>query len=148
MVAVRRLAVLKFFPSDAVVRQEIMALLDRLVSTPEQLEWLVSALINEVGEWPGPKEVRGIFCTRFRPKDGIETDAEHNKFSPITGEMRMLAIEPPTPQRLIAGGTEKASVDPKCRELVETTMKALPAIRVRESDKRAAREWAERMGLA
>lgn len=147
--AVRRMSILKYFPSDEVARVEIMRLLDRLVSTPEQLDWLVNALIDEVGEWPGPKEVRGIFCTRFPPKDGVETDAEHSKFSPIAMEARQLLAEPPKVDRKLLGpAAEEVSADSDCRELVVTSVGKLPAIVVRESDKRAAREWAEKLGLA
>lgn len=41
--------------------------------TPEmRLNWLVTALIEDVGRWPdeGLKEVRGIYCAKFPPTDG------------------------------------------------------------------------------
>lgn len=70
--AIARLSVLKFFPPDGPARTELMRFFERMVSTPQQLNWLVNSLIDRVGEYPGTAEIRGLFCTRFKPKDGIE----------------------------------------------------------------------------
>lgn len=73
---------LKFFPSAPGAMRPIGELLADLVGTREQLQWLDSAMLNQVGEWPGPAEVRAIFCTRFKPADGIEGK---NGYSAIAG---------------------------------------------------------------
>jgi len=70
--AVARLAVLTHFPSEAIARAELARMLLRMVSTGEQLEWLVRAFVDHVGAWHGPREVRAVFCTRFKPADGVE----------------------------------------------------------------------------
>ena len=89
-IAVRRMGVLQYFPTDEIVQRDIMRLLMRMASTPAQLQWLVDTLVDQVGEWKGPVELRGIFCTRFKPKDGIEAESSHHKFSPEANESRML----------------------------------------------------------
>ena len=33
---------------------------------------LVAELVNHVGEWPGPAEVRGLLCTRYDAADRID----------------------------------------------------------------------------
>lgn len=63
---------LKFFPSDAGALRAIAGLLHAMVGTIEGLRWLDQALINRVGEWVGPAELRGIYTSRFKPADGIE----------------------------------------------------------------------------
>jgi hypothetical protein len=64
---------LKFFPAGSTaVKRVVMELLDGMVATEEQLKWLMDALINRVGEWHGPAQLRALFNTRFRPADGIE----------------------------------------------------------------------------
>jgi hypothetical protein len=64
------LAMLQYFPHDA--RASVMALLAKMVPHKRALRWLVSQLVNHVGSWPGPAEVRGLLCTRFDPADGID----------------------------------------------------------------------------
>ena len=44
-------------------------------------------MIDRVGEWKGPKELRGIFCTRFKPRDGIEELSQTSGFTPEDSEM-------------------------------------------------------------
>lgn len=86
--AVGRLACLRYFPTDPNARAEIMRVLDRMVGGIEQLEWLVRTMIDEVGEWQGPRELRGVFCTRYRPADGIEAWCATGKFSAEAMENR------------------------------------------------------------
>lgn len=147
--AVARLSVMKFFPSDPIARAEIMSILDRLVSTKHQLDWLVDTLINRVGEWPGPKEVRGVFCTKFPPADGIEADCSLGGFS--SGELEgagataSLSWHQP---KLLPSGVQPVLDDPVLVEMVEELNVALPArIRPRPSDEKYAREWCEKHGL-
>lgn len=84
--AVQRLAILKYFPSGDIVQEEIMSLFERMVDKPERLDWLVSVLIDQVGEWPGPKEVRAIYCTRFKPADGVEAWSNLPGFTAMDSE--------------------------------------------------------------
>ena len=64
------LAMLRYFPSDT--RASVMHLLAKICPHREALEWLVGELVNHVGEWPGPAEVRGLLCTRYDAADGID----------------------------------------------------------------------------
>jgi hypothetical protein len=53
-------------------RAAIMRLFRNMVPHKRALRWLVGELVNQVGEWPGSAEVRGLLCTRFDPADGID----------------------------------------------------------------------------
>lgn len=89
--AVASFGCLQFFPSDAAAREEIMRLLERMVWDPQQLDWLVRVMIDRVGKWHGTVELRGVFCSRFAPKDGIEANcAETPYFCPAEMEMRAI----------------------------------------------------------
>ena len=70
--AVGRLGCLAFFPSDAAARGQIMRILARMVGTVDQLQWLCGTMVDQVGTWHGPMELRGVFCSRFKPADGVE----------------------------------------------------------------------------
>jgi hypothetical protein len=71
---VDRLSVLRFFPQSEQGRIALAELVDRMVSTVDQLEWLVLTLIDRVGTYLGSDQIRAVFCTKFRPKDGIEAN--------------------------------------------------------------------------
>ena len=115
--AVRKLGILKFFPSGADERETILEILDSMVGTVEQLVWLVSAMINGVSEWPGPAQMRAIFSTQFECADGIRgPECTVPGFTPweiyrpveipgVRETLRMLAPPkelppPPTPEEL------------------------------------------------
>lgn len=69
---VDELAILPFFPQEPSARVALMKLVDRMVSTKDQLDWLERTMVDRVGKWHGPTELRGVFCTRFDPKDGVQ----------------------------------------------------------------------------
>ena len=69
--AVERLSCLRFFPAGEAAKTEIMRLLDRMVHTKARLDWLISAMVDQVGTWYGPVELRGVYCQRWNAMDGI-----------------------------------------------------------------------------
>lgn len=79
--AVKQFGMLRYFPSDSGAREAVMEFLERMVGASDGLWWLVRTMIDEVGEWQGPMELRGVYCTRYRPADGIEAWCSKGKFS-------------------------------------------------------------------
>lgn len=75
-------ALLQYFPTDEVSGLIVMRLLERMVSTPEQLAWLSRAMTTEVGKWSSEKDLRGVFCSRYRPADGVSADCASGPFAP------------------------------------------------------------------
>jgi hypothetical protein len=57
----------------------------------EALEWLVAELVNHVGEWPGPANVRSLLCQRCKPADGIETGCGIPGYTPEDCEARAIS---------------------------------------------------------
>ena len=82
-----RMGACRYFPTKSLAHAEIAQLVMRMVDTPEHLGWLLRSMIDRVGEWKGPKELRGIFCTRFKPRDGIEELSQTSGFTPEDSEM-------------------------------------------------------------
>ena len=90
MAAVAKMTMLRYFPADPVAQGEIGSFLQRMVDKPEHLSWLTDMMMNHVEEWQGPKELRGLLCSRFRPLDGIEEYTSIAGFSPADCEARNL----------------------------------------------------------
>lgn len=84
--AVEEFGMLKYFPADDAARKGVMRLLERMVGTQVQLAWLVATMVLQVGEWSGPKELRGVFCAKYLPADGHDEDCSATgaaaKYSP------------------------------------------------------------------
>lgn len=74
---VSELALLKFFPSDPAARLAIARMLGEMAANEDQVRWLVRRMTSGLyNEWPGPRELRACFCSRFRPRDGISISSE------------------------------------------------------------------------
>jgi hypothetical protein len=74
--AVRAMAALiPFFPKDEISQRIIATELEKFVNTDVELSWLTSVACGSMRDWEkggGLPELRGIFCTRFKPADGIQ----------------------------------------------------------------------------
>ena len=71
--AVNRLALMAYFPADADVRGALVDIILEMVETQEQCDWLVARALKLYAKWPGVAELRALFCSRWKPRDGIET---------------------------------------------------------------------------
>lgn len=70
--AVEELAAIPFFPTGESARVAIATQIGKFVAEAHQLRWLVDAAINVMRKWDGIPELRGLYCTRFKPLDGVE----------------------------------------------------------------------------
>lgn len=129
---------LKFFPSDADARFGIAEEISEMAANEDQVVWLVKRLPKIYHEWPGMAEVRAVFCSKFRPKDGIETYSTVY-VDGIPSEKEPLALPPPPMRQLAAGepvsGAESisATVSDLCRQKdMNRVLRGLPAPPVRE----------------
>lgn len=75
-VTVSALAVLKFFPATAPARLTLVRLVRDFATSDEQVTWLVARMLVLYNSWPGPRELRALFCSRYAPRDGIEAKSE------------------------------------------------------------------------
>jgi len=71
---VRAMSCIPYFPRDEHAQRSIMEQVARFVDRPERMEWLTAAAISAMREWSGVADLRGLYCTRFKPADGHEAD--------------------------------------------------------------------------
>jgi hypothetical protein len=90
--AVARLAMCKdsFWAADPVQKSAVMMLLAKMCPSPEALYWLVDEVCDKVGTWPGPKELRGILCTKYDPADGVDAWCNIPGYRASDGEAKTL----------------------------------------------------------
>jgi hypothetical protein len=81
---------INFFPTDDAAVEMVQQSLKSFVGEASQLRWLVATACNTMRRFSLP-ELRGIFCSRFPPADGLYTAAETPGFTP--GETARTAEE-------------------------------------------------------
>jgi hypothetical protein len=70
--AVRAMSSIPFFPKEEYSQRAIMAEIAKFADRPERVDWLASAALRSMREWRGVAELRGMYCTRFKPADGYD----------------------------------------------------------------------------
>jgi len=68
---VNSMAAMKFFPSDPAARVALVEAISEIATDESQVRWLVKKLRTDYTDWPGEREMRRLFSTRYRPADGI-----------------------------------------------------------------------------
>jgi hypothetical protein len=103
--AMGRIALMKFFPaSDISARATVMLELIEMCSTDEQVEWLGNRVTALYTEWPGLRELRAVFCSKFKPADGIEVYSADTRFiDGIPSERQISEGQESVPGRLTPG---------------------------------------------
>ena len=86
--AVEDLSMCEYFPREPGAQAGIMRLLAAMCPSREALDWLVDRMVNQIGRWHGPAELRGLLCYRFTPADGIEASCTLPGYSAADGEER------------------------------------------------------------
>ncbi len=70
--AIDQLAAMKFFPRESNARATIARLIKDFATSVDQVRWLTRRMLVLYDAWPGPREMRALFCSRWKPRDGIE----------------------------------------------------------------------------
>lgn len=122
------LKLMKYFPSDEDAWIELAKDLADMAENEEQVQWLVKRVRNLYAEWPGVHELRAVFCSRFKPKDGINAySSVYLDGVPLSRPERVQITAPEFPQieaPLPPGHV--ASVDPQLENMVRMASAGLP----------------------
>jgi len=92
-------AMLKFVSENSSdVRFGLMKMLDRMAAEDEetairQMEWFTGTVVNNFDEWPGPMTLRGVFCVKYKPRDGVEADLPPCRLASKIEERALMAHE-------------------------------------------------------
>ena len=126
--AVSELGAIPYFPTDSGAQLAVMNQLGRFVSSGNELRWLVDAAIAVMREWKGLPELRGVYCTRFKPADGREEHCSLPGYTPDENEMQHTLEEPKRPllaepAEVVALAKQKAIGGARCVECEGTGMR-------------------------
>lgn len=65
--------VIPFFPDAEIPLTIILRLMRDMINTVDELDWLTTTACNTMQKWEGFAQLRGLFCARFKPADGLFT---------------------------------------------------------------------------
>jgi hypothetical protein len=85
--AMAELGAIPFFPSDPAAQLVIARHVAKFVGGVKELRWLVDASVTVMQRWAGIPELRGLYCTRYKPADGIEATCMLPGYTPEELEM-------------------------------------------------------------
>jgi len=86
-------SVIPYFPRDSGGQALVMRELAKFVTNGYELRWLVDTAAGAMRGWKGLPELRGLYCTRFKPADGREEDCRLPGFTPEESETHSLLEE-------------------------------------------------------
>jgi hypothetical protein len=72
-----RLSALAHFPVEPAARAVIAGELVEMCETAEQALWLVDRALKLWTKWESARDLRAIYCARFKPRDGFEVNCSH-----------------------------------------------------------------------
>lgn len=84
--ALEELSSIPFFPTAEAAQLVIGKHMLKFVSGPTELRWLVDSAVNAMRKWEGIPELRGLYCTRYKPVDGVEGTCSLAGYSPADNE--------------------------------------------------------------
>ena len=117
---------IKFFPSDPDARLGIAEEISEMADNADQVRWLVKRIPKLFSEWPALREVRAVFCSKFKPKDGIEVYSQvYLEGIPSEAESAGYQIAA-APVLQLSGDTQAPSDDPDLAALVQRVSAAKP----------------------
>jgi hypothetical protein len=64
-------SVMNFPPTGDGVPAALAEAIEQFAESDEQLDWLRNQMQIRYQDWPGVRELRACFCSRFEPKDGV-----------------------------------------------------------------------------
>jgi hypothetical protein len=77
---VAELTSLRHFPTQPAGQIAVMKLVGAMASDIKQVRWLVDRMHFLFNEWPGPRTMRIVFCSKFKPQDGIDISGPCEQF--------------------------------------------------------------------
>lgn len=69
---ISELAVLAYFPTEVEARRALARELVSICPNISEARWLITRFCELFNRWPGPRELRAVYCSRNKPRDGFE----------------------------------------------------------------------------
>lgn len=109
-------------PTQAIARGAIASEIQKICASETHAEWLVSRMAKLYTQWPGVRDMRMVYCSKYRPLDGFELAGGTEDYPdgiPSEADSVMGALPAGHPQRALpAPRGEQVSAAESIRETV------------------------------
>jgi len=136
--AAMTLSVIPYFPAEAPARAVIIGMLRQMCDRPERLEWLVQRVINLWSQWEGPRELRAVYCSKFKPADGQEAISRIYPEGIVPSEKPLPAFQSPA---LPAGSTVSSDKWLDAGVIEGAAKKSLPPRQLTPAERKVAHRF-------
>lgn len=130
---VTELSVMAYFPPDIEARKAIAQELVRICPNLTEARWLVMRFAQLYNRWPGLRELRAVYCSRNRPRDGVEInslDFPDGVPSPPPGsELAWVLPAPEQPTPLLPAGHQYSAdieMENSVRQVAASSLRTRP----------------------
>jgi hypothetical protein len=82
------LQLIPYYPKEQ--HSLVLKQLSKFISDQSMLEWFVDAAVNSMPRWMGIGELRGLWCQKRPPLDGVEADSNLPGYTPADNEARVI----------------------------------------------------------
>ena len=121
--AVIALANIPFAPQDPAQQDALMEAIAEFADRPDALAWTVKVAVAKWTKWIGPAELRGIYCTRFQPADGVEADVVGTRgFTAADNEAAYMETQARETAARIAEWKREATLLPEASQEVDVKL--------------------------
>jgi len=77
---IAELGMLPFFPTEQNARTGVIGIVCSMADDNHQVDWIIRRCLQLWSKWEGPSELRAVFCSKFKPKDGIDVFSQLPQF--------------------------------------------------------------------
>jgi hypothetical protein len=77
-----------FFPRGEAAQRVIVSEIQGFCGTSQELRWFIHEFVRKVPKYEGVPQLRAVFCSRFKPADGIEPTIDVPGFTAEDAEAR------------------------------------------------------------
>ena len=100
---VRRMSALNFFPREDEAKTAIAECVMDMCNAPQEAYWLARRMLELYNEWPGPREMRAAFCSKYIPRDKHEVNSTVYGDGIPSEKNNRPALPPPLPNQINGG---------------------------------------------
>ena len=124
--AVISLSNIPFAPQEPHQQEKLMYAIAAFADRPDALAWTVDVAVAKWRRWLGVAELRAIYCTKFKPADGIEEEViETTGFRPSDNETAYLLEQARETDRQLAAWKRQAALLPAGERIANQALQRL-----------------------
>lgn len=123
---VQEMTQIPYFPKEEYAQRAIMTEISRFADRADGLDWLFATAARSMKQWGGVAELRGLYCTRFKPADGHDPGCSVPGYSANDCEGAYIAERAKETDRILLGWKQQQKLIGEQPTVIDVT----PAVKL------------------